>query len=124
MARILIVDDSPFILETLKIMLGQQGHEVVGEAVNSPEAQSKYQELKPDLVALDIMLPGESGLECLKKLRGIDPKARVFMVTAIGQRKVDQEAKELGALYVLHKPFDSQELNMAIDTVLNAKLDG
>ena len=62
MARILIVDDSPFILETLKVMLAQQGHDVVGEAINSPEAQEKYQELKPELVALDIMLPGESGL--------------------------------------------------------------
>lgn len=118
MSKILIVDDSPIITNAISAIIKQAGHEVIGEADNGEKAMDIFNKNRPDLVLLDILLPGESGLDILKKLKSIDIAAKVLIVTAVNQDAVSQEAKNLGASGVLYKPFDAEELVQAINKTL------
>jgi len=118
MTKIMIVDDSPILRSTIRAVLERSGHHVSGEAGNADEAFELYKKDKPDLVLLDILLPGESGLDILRKLKMIDAGVKVLIVTAVNQEVVNEEAKQLGALGILYKPFDPSELTAAITDVL------
>jgi len=118
MSKVEIVDDSPILSHTMKTIIKEAGHEVVGEASNSEEAIEIFNKNKPDIVLLDILLPGESGLEVLKKLKSIDSNVNVLIVTAVNQDAVSEEAKNLGARGILTKPFDPKELLEIIDKIL------
>jgi len=120
MTRILIVDDSPILRSTIRTVLERSGHEICGEAGNADEAFSLFAKEKPDLVLLDILLPGESGLDILKKLKAKDPAAKVLIITAVNQEAVNEEARQLGAKGILYKPFDPSELTAAITEVLKS----
>ena len=85
MAKVLIVDDAAFMRLSIKTMLERHGFEISGEAENGEEAIAKYKELKPDVVTMDITMPGMSGIEALKAIRQIDPKAKVVVVSSMGQ---------------------------------------
>ncbi|MBE3555389.1 MAG: response regulator, partial [Thermicanus sp.] len=76
--RILVVDDAAFMRMMIKDILTKNGFEVVGEATDGVQAVEKYQELKPDLVTLDITMPEMDGIEALKQIRKIDPQAKVI----------------------------------------------
>lgn len=73
---------------------------------------------KPDLVLLDLLLPGESGISLLRRIKKQEPNARVLVVTAVDQEKVDQELKELGVRGILRKPFDIMDLNASVSAAL------
>jgi len=118
MARVLVVDDSAFMRMTLKHLLTQCGHEVVGEAQDAPEATKKYKELKPDLVTMDIIMPIESGLAAVEKIVKEDPKAKIIMVSAMGQEKIVQEAMSKGAKKFLMKPVQKDNLEKTINEIL------
>ncbi|PIP82565.1 MAG: hypothetical protein CO113_06555 [Elusimicrobia bacterium CG_4_9_14_3_um_filter_62_55] len=115
--RILIVDDSPVLRVMLSDMLQELGHQVVAEADSGAAALSAYPEHKPDLVCLDVSLPDISGLEVLPKLRRLDPRAKVLIVTGNDQKTLEAKVKSLGAIGVLHKPFDSLELGAMLAKV-------
>jgi len=108
--RILIVDDSPVLRVMLAEMLGALGHEVVGEADCVKAGLEGYKDKKPDVVTLDVSLPDGNGLDLLKQLKRIYRDVKAFMVTGNDQDVVSKQAKALGALGVLHKPFDVAEL--------------
>jgi two-component system chemotaxis response regulator CheY len=114
----MIVDDSPILRSTIRTVLERSGHQITGEAGNADEAFALYGKDRPDLVLLDILLPGESGLDILRKLNGINPAVKVLIVTAVNQEAVNEEAKQLGARGILYKPFDPSELTTAITEVL------
>jgi two-component system chemotaxis response regulator CheY len=118
MSRILIVDDSPIIRNTIAPIIKEAGHDVVGQADNGEEAMDVFNKAKPDLVLLDILLPGESGLDILKKLKSTENTVKVLIVTAVNQDAVTREAMNLGAKGVLYKPFDAAELIEAINKAL------
>ncbi|NLO90375.1 MAG: response regulator [Elusimicrobia bacterium] len=118
MKKILIVDDSPILRSTIRAVLERSGYQISGEAGNSEEAMALFQKEKPDMILLDILLPGESGLDILKKIMGIAPDSKVLIITAINQESVNSEAKSLGAKGILYKPFDPMELINAIDAAL------
>ena len=113
--RILVVDDSPVLRIMISEMLSELGHEIAGEADSGAAAIKAYREKRPDLVTLDISLPDMNGLDVLKKIRTIDPSARVLVVTGNDQEALESKAAELKALGVLHKPFDAGELKAAIE---------
>jgi len=119
--RILIVDDSPVLRVMLAEMLGALGHDVVGEADCVKGGLAAYKEKQPDLVTLDVSLPDGNGLDLLKQLRRLDRNLKAVMVTGNDQDAVDQQATRNGALGVLHKPFDVQELSQLIEKVAAAK---
>ena len=112
MARILIVDDAEFLRVRISKMLIGNGHQVI-EANNGLVAVSTYKSEHPDVVLMDITMPEMDGLQALKEIRAFDPKAKVVMLTALGQESVVLEAIKSGARDLVVKPFEP-------DRVLNA----
>ncbi len=108
--RILVVDDAAFMRMMIRDILTKNNFEVAGEATNGDEAVSKYIELKPDLVTLDITMPGMDGVTVLKKIRQHDPAARVVMCSAMGQQAMVVEAIQNGARDFINKPFHPQKV--------------
>ena len=98
MAKILIVDDAAFMRMMLKDILTKGGFEIAGEAADGVEAVAKYNELKPDLVTLDITMPNKDGIQALKEIKAADPNATCVMCSAMGQEAMVVEAIKLGAL--------------------------
>lgn len=105
MKRVLIVDDATFMRFSLKSILSKNGFDVVGEAENGLIGINKYQELRPDIVTMDITMPEKNGIEALKEILKIDPKAKVLMVSAMGQESCVMEAITIGAKGFIVKPF-------------------
>ncbi|WP_456273230.1 response regulator [Bacillus sp. AK031] len=118
MARILITDDAAFMRMQLKDMITKAGHEVVGEAENGAVAIEKYNELKPDLVTMDITMPEMNGVEAVKGIKNIDANATIIMCSAMGQQNMVLEAIQAGAKDFLVKPFNAERLEEALSKVL------
>ncbi len=114
MKTILIVDDDPLILKTLSTHFSKIGYEVL-TADDGRECLQRYSESKPDLVILDIRLPDLDGLEALRRIRDIDPKATVVIITAYDDMKTTVEAIKSGAFEYLVKPLDFLELDLTIN---------
>ena len=112
--RILIVDDALISRKFLGSILGEGGHEVVGEAATGWEGVQRYQELLPDIVTMDITMPEMNGIQALREIRKIDPQAKVLMCTAMGQKYLILEAMQAGATDFLVKPFDKKVVLEAI----------
>lgn len=117
MANVLIVDDTMFMRASIRKMLEENGHAVVGEASNGVEAVGKYAEVKPDVVLMDITMPDMNGLDALRLIKEIDSQAKVIMCTAVGQQAMVAKAVELGAQQFIVKPFQAERLIEAIKTV-------
>ena len=120
MGRILIVDDTLFMRTLLKNILFSGGHDIVGEAGDGDEAISKYKELKPDLVTMDVVMPKVNGIEALKAIKSIDPNARVVMCTAVGQEQMVKLAIKTGARGYIIKPFQAPKVLEEIKNVLGS----
>ena len=84
--RVLVVDDAAFMRMMVKDILSKNGYEIVGEAENGMKALEKYQELKPDLVTMDITMPEMDGITAVKEIKKVDPGAKVVMCSAMGQQ--------------------------------------
>jgi two-component system chemotaxis response regulator CheY len=104
-ARVLIVDDALFMRTMLRNIFAESGFDVVGEAGNGTEAVEKYRQLAPDLTTMDIVMPESNGIEALKRIMALDPRARVVMCSALGQESLIIEALDAGARDFIVKPF-------------------
>jgi two-component system chemotaxis response regulator CheY len=118
MAKILIVDDAEFLRVRISKMLSGEGFEIM-EADNGAKAVSMYKSTHPDLVLMDITMPEMDGLTALKEIRSFDPKARVVMLTALGQESVVLEAIKSGARDFVVKPFERDRVLTAISKLLS-----
>ena len=118
MARVLVVDDAAFMRKMVGDALVKGGHEVVGEAGNGVEAIAQFQELKPDLMTLDITMPEKDGLAALAEIVAADPSARVVMCSALGQESKVLEAIKLGAKDFVVKPFQPARVIEAVGKAL------
>jgi two-component system chemotaxis response regulator CheY len=118
MARVLVVDDAAFMRKMVSDALAKGGHEVVGEAGNGVEAIAQFQQIKPDLVTLDITMPEKDGLAALAEIVAADPSARVVMCSALGQESKVLEAIKLGAKDFVVKPFQPARVIEAVDKAL------
>lgn len=103
-SKILVVDDAAFMRMMIRDILAKEGY-IIHEAVDGRDAVEKYDEVRPDLVTLDITMPEMNGLEALAAIRNKDAEARVLMVSAMGQQQMIVEALEAGAMDFLVKPF-------------------
>ena len=117
MAKVLIVDDAEFLRVRLTKMLSTDGHEVF-QAENGLKAVSTYKDIHPDVVLMDVTMPEMDGLTALKEIVGFDPKARVIMLTALGQESVVLEAVKSGARDFVVKPFEQDRVMKAITKLL------
>jgi two-component system chemotaxis response regulator CheY len=99
-------------------ILSQAGFTVVGEAENGKQAVEKYQQLKPDLVTMDIIMPEMGGIDAVKEITRFDPQARVLMCSAMGQQALVAEAIQAGAKDFVVKPFQPSRVLEAVQRVL------
>jgi len=116
-AKILVVDDNPQIVDIVGTYLRQEGYGVLG-ALTSDEGLKLAILSRPELVLLDIALPGTNGIELLKRIRSINPTSRVIMVTGNTDPALAREALELGALAYVDKPFDFAYLKRVVALAL------
>lgn len=116
--NILICDDAAFMRMMIKDILTKNGYTVAGEAENGAKAVEKYTELKPDLVLMDITMPEMDGIQALKKIRELDPKASVIMCSAMGQQAMVIESIQSGAKDFIVKPFQADRVLEAVKKVV------
>jgi len=115
--KVLIVDDNASTREMLGIILKKAGHEVLGEAEDGKSALKAFVELRPEVVLLDIIMPGISGIVVLEEIRRIDPKAKVIMLTAVDQDEVTSDLNDKGAAAIVFKPFSHGDLEKAFERI-------
>lgn len=118
MGKILIVDDSIVMRNNLSYMLTAGGHEVVGQAINGKQAIELYNELKPDLVTMDISMPIMTGVDAVKHIIDKNPKAKVIMISALNQKQMVFDALNNGAKHYIIKPIESNKLLRIVNEVL------
>ena len=119
MSKILIVDDASLIRVMLKDIISNKGFEIVGEAKDGFEAVSKYKIYSPDIVIMDITMPGFNGIEALKQILAINPQAKVIICSSLGQKQLVAEAIQIGACDFIVKPFKNDRVLEAIHRVCN-----
>ncbi|MCE5170339.1 response regulator [Paenibacillus profundus] len=116
MKKVLVVDDSLFMRHVLKNILERNGYDVIGEAADGNEAVLQYERLKPEIVMMDITMPGMDGLAALRQIRMNDEQANVVMVSAMGQSYFIRESFCAGAKGFIIKPFQEEHL---VETISN-----
>jgi response regulator NasT len=115
--RVVIAEDEAIIRLDLRETLVAQGYDVVGETARGDDAVDLVRELQPDLVILDVKMPGLDGLSAAR-LIAADRLAAVLVLTAFSQRELVAEARDAGALAYLVKPFQEKDLVPAIEVAL------
>ena len=115
--KILIVDDQFGIRILLNEVLQKEGYETY-QAANGVQALEIVTKHAPDLVLLDMKIPGMDGIEILKRMKVIDKDIRVIIMTAYGELDMIQEAKDLGAMTHFAKPFDIDDIRGAVKKYL------
>jgi two-component system, chemotaxis family, chemotaxis protein CheY len=119
MARVIIADDSAFMVSTIKAILESDRHTIIGTAKSGEEAIKLCSESNPDLVMMDILMPGSGGLNALYTIKKASPDIKAIMVTAFGQDSKIQEAKDRGASAYIRKPFKKEDILSAVNNVLS-----
>jgi len=118
MAKILLADDAAFMRKVISDTLSKNGYTELYEAVDGADAVEKFDEVKPDLVILDITMPNLDGLGALKAIRAKDGSANVVMCSAMGQEAMVMDAIQSGAKDFIVKPFKPDRLMKTVNTLL------
>lgn len=116
-AKILIAEDSAHMRMILKEILLRGGFDVVGEVENGKDAVEQYDQLRPDIITLDLSLPEMSGIDALKAIKAKHPKAKVVMISALGQEMQVIDAMRAGADDFFIKPLQSQRVIETLESV-------
>jgi len=119
---VLICDDAIFMRTMVGDILTQAGFEVVGEAETGVQAVEKYQQLRPDLVTMDIVMPDMGGIDAVREICKLDPNAKILMCSAMGQQALVVEAIQAGAKDFVVKPFQPSRVLEAVLLLIGASL--
>ena len=120
MTKILIVDDSSFARNRLKVIFERAGHEVVGGAKNGEQALSMFKQMQPDVVTLDYLMAGKNGAEVLEDIMQLDPKARVIMVSGSADHALENKLLSAGAKLFVEKFKNQKHFLEAVEQVMNS----
>ncbi len=113
--KVMIVDDSRMVhLEMLKLLEGSD-YEVVSYCCDGESAIEAYRNTQPDVVTMDILMPGMDGLEAARAILDSDPNANIIVVSSLAYDDTIEEASQVGAKGFLYKPFDQETLLAALD---------
>lgn len=115
MSKILIVDDASEITSMIQSMLENHGHKVAGVAHDGLEAIEKYKALRPDVVLMDILMPGMDGMQSIRRILEYDKEAKIVVVTALGRPDLMKELVKVGVVGYVTKPFEIKRLLNAIE---------
>jgi two-component system chemotaxis response regulator CheY len=116
---ILIRDDAIFMRTMLSKILEDNGYEVVGTAENGEEAIEEYKNLEPDLVTMDITMPGMDGIEATKGIIEYDSDAKIVVCSAMGQKPMVLEAIEAGAKDFIVKPIKPEKVKETLGKLMD-----
>ncbi len=116
--KLLIADDSNIIRRAIQFYLKEFNMEICGSVNNGEDAVRCYKEQKPDLVTMDITMPGMDGLRALEKIIDFDPEANVIVISALKDKSTGIKALSLGACGFLSKPFTPDQLKEEIQAFL------
>lgn len=116
--KIMIVDDALFMRKTIRRILEADGYTEIVEMPDGESALAAYEKEMPDLVLLDITMPGMSGIEVLEKIIERKPSAKVVMCSAVGQEMMIQKALVMGASDFIVKPFKNEEFRRIVRSCL------
>ena len=117
MSRILIVDDEAHVHYSFRRILGREME--VLSATNGQEALELVRTRSPDLVIMDVRMPGQDGIDALTRIKELDPELPVIIMTAYGTMQTAVEAMKFGAFEYILKPFAVDELTQRVAEVLN-----
>jgi len=117
-ARVLVVDDAAFMRRMLGDILVRHGLEIAGEAADGESAIALYNKVRPDLVLMDITMPGMNGIEAVRRIIATDPEARIVMCSALGQQTLVLESLEAGARDFIVKPFHPAKVMETVNKAL------
>jgi len=101
--RILVVEDSTMMRRIIVKVLRESGHEIVGEASSGQAALDLYQELKPDLVTMDITMRGMDGITASKEILNLDENAKILILSNLDEDKYREEVDKIGAIGLVNK---------------------
>ncbi len=118
--RVLVIDDDPGVRDYMEALVTRQGYQVF-LAADAEQALADLDDTRPDVVTLDVVLPGIDGLETLKRLKKRVPEVPVVMLSGHGQARNIVEAMQLGASDFLRKPFEVEELELAFQKALEKR---
>lgn len=119
-SRVLVVDDDTLMREILKAILRDEGYGLFGEAKDGQSALAQLERGRPDLICLDVNMPGMSGIDVLKAIQLKAPGMPVLMVTGDASMNTVREAVSLGAVGYLIKPFNAKRVADSLNAVLKA----
>lgn len=114
---IMVVDDSPLASKQIKDIVEDNGYEVIGYAKDGEEAIEFYKELKPDIVILDIIMPGLNGLETAEILKKQDPAVKILMLSSLCDAGTMEEVKSIGVKHLIPKPLEADVLLASLELV-------
>ncbi|MBU2700698.1 two-component system response regulator (stage 0 sporulation protein F) [Sporomusaceae bacterium BoRhaA] len=114
---VLVIDDQPGIRRLLVEVLKEEGYQVV-TASNGYDGLQEAQVVKPQLILMDMKMPGMDGIETLKELKRVGQGDRVIMMTAYGELDLVNQAREIGAYDYITKPFDIIALCQTIQEIM------
>lgn len=117
--KIMVVDDSRIAQLQLQEVLSGTEYEVVSCCQSGEDAIKQYDTVKPDLVTMDIVMPGIDGLDAARLLMQTHPDARVLMVSSLAYDDTIDEAKKIGAKGFVYKPFDQEQLLKALEAAFS-----
>jgi len=123
LARILVVDDSGIVRRNMEIMLKSAGHEVVAEVDNGLSAYAEYKKKLPDLVTMDLTMPGMDGIETMQKIIAEFPLAKIIVVSGINQKDIIVKAIRCGACHFIVKPMNQEKVLSVVNMVLLKEID-
>ena len=118
--RVMVIDDDPSVRDYMEALVSRQGYRVYA-AADGEHALGQLDDVRPDLVTLDVVLPGMDGLETLRRIKQRMPEVPVVMLSGHGQARNIVEAMRLGATDFLRKPFEVEELELAFQKALEKR---
>ncbi|MDE7245696.1 MAG: response regulator [Oscillospiraceae bacterium] len=117
--RIMIVDDSRAQAFQVKGLLEDTDYEVAACCQTGEEALAEYSVIQPDLITMDIIMPGMDGLETAQAILEGHPEAKIVMISSLDYEDTRKEASDIGAKAFLNKPFTRDDLISTLDRVMN-----
>ena len=119
--RVMCVDDSPIMLAKLQQVIESLGYDVCATVLSGNDAIRRYDEVKPDVMTMDITMVGMDGIETTRQILNQHPEARIIVVTSHGQEQMVVKALKAGAKGYVMKPVQSETLNEHLVRALTAR---